>query len=766
MTSARILIVEDEGIVAKDIQNRLEDLGHTVIDLASSGEEAIQKTEAAQPDLVLMDIVLKGDMDGVKAAEQIRNRFDIPVVYLTAYANENTFGRAVITEPHGYIVKPFRDIELLTTINMALHKHKTERKLKESQRWFATTLKSIGDAVITTDTGELVTFINPVAQKLTGWKQEEALGKELREIFNTIDEETRSAPENIVMKAIREGVVGGFDNHRILIAKDGKEIAVGESAAPIRDENGNIKGTVLVFRDITESKQAEEALRESEERYRTLVETVPEVIFSLSVDGKITSLNTAFEKMTAWPRDEWVGKPFQPIIHPDDMPVAREKFQQVLQGETISPFELRVLCKSGEYLIAQFVGTSKTKDGIVAGALGVARDITKQKKMEEELTRTQKLESLGVLAGGIAHDFNNLLTAIVGNITLARMYATSEDRIHKRLEEAERACFRAKDLTQQLLTFAKGGAPIKQLTCIGEVIRDSASFAVMGTNVKCEFFIQEGAWNVEVDKGQISQVINNLVINAQQAMPEGGIIAIRAENVVGREETGAGLKATFSSHIEGLRYIKITIEDKGIGIREDFLSKIFDPYFTTKQKGSGLGLATSYSIIKNHSGYLGVESELGRGTKFYIYLLASDKKEAPGIDYEEKIIRGKGRILLMDDEDGVREALGAMLNQIGYDVEYARDGKEAIEKYLRTKENKNPFDLVIMDLTIPGEMGGKEAIKKLLKIDPSIKAIVSSGYSSDPVMSEFQKYGFRGVIPKPYSIEDLSATVDRVIKKQ
>jgi PAS domain S-box-containing protein len=765
MTSARILIVEDEGIVAKDIQHRLEDLGYTVIGFASSGEEAIQKTEAAQPDLVLMDIVLKGDMDGVKAAEEIRNRFDVPVVYLTAYANEYTFGRAIMTEPHGYIVKPFRDIELLTTINMALHKHKAERNLKEGQRWFATTLKSIGDAVITTDTGELVTFINPIAQRLTGWKQEEALGKELREIFRTIDEDTRAASENIVMKVIREGLVYGFDNHRILIAKDGEEIAVGESAAPIKDENGNIKGAVLVFRDITDRKRAEEALRESEERYRTLVETVPEVIFSLSVDGKVTSLNTAFETLTAWRRDEWVGKHFQPLIHSDDIPIAREKFQQVLQGETISPFELRVLCKSGEYLIAQIVGTAKTKDGTVVGALGVARDITKQKKMEEELTRTQKLESLGILAGGIAHDFNNLLTAIVGNITMARLYATSEDRIHKRLEEAERACFRAKDLTQQLLTFAKGGAPIKQLTCIGELIRDSASFAVMGTNVRCEFFIQDGAWNVEVDKGQISQVVNNLVINAQQAMPEGGIIAIRVENVVGREETAVGSRATFSPAKEGLRYVRITIEDKGIGIREDFLSKIFDPYFTTKQKGSGLGLATSYSIIKNHGGHLGVESQLGRGTKFYIYLLASDKKEAPGADYEEKIIRGKGKILLMDDEEGVREALGGMLSQIGYDVAYARDGKEAIEKYLRSKEN-NPFDLVIMDLTIPGGIGGKEAIETLLNADPNIKAIVSSGYSSDPVMSEFQKYGFRGVIPKPYSIEDLSATVDRVMKKQ
>ena len=758
MTSARILIVEDEGIVAKDIQNRLEDLGHTVIDIASSGEEAIQKTEATQPDLVLMDIVLKGDMDGVKAAEQIRKRFDVPVVYLTAYANEKTFERAVITEPHGYIVKPFRDIELLTTINMALHKHKTERKLKESQRWFATTLKSIGDAVITTDTGELVTFINPVAQKLTGWKQEEALGKELREIFNTIDEETRSAPENIVTKVIGEGIVGGFENHRILIAKDGKEIFVGDSAAPIRDDKGNIKGAVLIFRDITESKRAEEALRESEERYRTLVETVPDVVFGISSDGKISALNPAFEKVTDWSRNEWIEKPFLLIIHPEDVPLVLEMYQKALVGKTLMPFELRILSQSGEYLTIEFFGTSQIKDEKVIGVLGIARNITERKKMEEELIRAQKLESLGVLAGGIAHDFNNLLTVILGNVSLARMITNPEVNIFQRLVEVEKATLRAKRLTEQLLTFAKGGAPIKKTISIAELIKDSVRLALVGSNVSCEFFMPENLWSAEADEGQLSQVINNLIINAKQAMPNGGMINVSVENINLESEPGHAL------YLKDGRYVKITVQDQGIGIPKQHLNRIFDPYFTTKQKGSGLGLAACYSIIKNHDGYITVDSELGVGTTFTIYLPSSEREISEKADKEEKALLVNGKILVMDDEEVVREIIGEMLYHIGCEVEFAIDGQEAIELYKRARESEKPFDAVILDLTVPGGMGGKDAMKALLQIDPGVRAVVSSGYSSDPIMSEFEGYGFRDVLAKPYNLGELSKTLNQVIK--
>lgn len=337
------------------------------------------------------------------------------------------------------------------------------------------------------------------------------------------------------------------------------------------------------------------------------------------------------------------------------------------------------------------------------------------------------------------------------------MYGNLEDKTYKRLTEAEKASLRAKGLAQQLLTFSKGGRPVRKVTFIGGLIEDSASFALSGSNVRCEFSIAEDLWLVEIDEGQISQAINNLVINAQEAMVEGGVIRLRAENVNVGAEDGLPLK-------EG-GYVRITVEDQGIGIPKDHLPKVFDPYFTTKQSGSGLGLATVYSIVRNHDGYIGVESKLRAGTKFYIYLPVTTKEVLPIRDARGIPIAGKGRVLIMDDEEIIGEVVGGMLSHIGYEIEFAADGAKAIELYKRAKESGKPFDIVIMDLTIRGGMGGKEAIKRLIEIDPSVKAMVSSGYSNDPVMAEFGKFGFSGVITKPYKIEELSETLHKVIKE-
>jgi len=391
----------------------------------------------------------------------------------------------------------------------------------------------------------------------------------------------------------------------------------------------------------------------------------------------------------------------------------------------------------------------------------VSRDITERKKLEEELFKTAKLESLGVLAGGIAHDFNNLLTVILGNISISKMNLQPRDNIYRRLVEAENASFRAKDLTSQLLTFSKGGAPVKEVVqSMGDLIIETANFAVSGSNVKCEFKIDEDIWPAEVDEGQISQVIHNLVLNADQAMPEGGSIRISARNI----SSGMLDETTHiaDTQLTNQDYIMISIEDDGIGMTEELKEKIFDPYFTTKHKGSGLGLATVYSIIKNHGGCISVSSEIGVGTKFDVYIPASKGKYTVNAT-NTGLITGTGKILVMDDEKPVREIAGEMLTHLGYTVEYASDGQEAIEKYSSAKECGSPFDAVMIDLTIPGGMGGKEAHDRLLEIDPGVRAIVASGYSSDPVMSQHESYGFKGVLIKPFDIDELGQTLHRVL---
>ena len=392
-------------------------------------------------------------------------------------------------------------------------------------------------------------------------------------------------------------------------------------------------------------------------------------------------------------------------------------------------------------------------------AANILATAIERNQIEEELIKIRKLESLGILAGGIAYDFNNMLTAIIGNISLAKIFTKQGERAYQLLIESEKASLRAKGLTRQLLTFAKGGGPIKKTVFLKNLIKDTISFTLSGSKTRCKFLIQEDLYPVEVDEGQISQAINNIIINADQAMPEGGVIEIDCKNITISEENTSSLKKG--------RYIRIAIKDTGTGIPKELLHKIFDPYFTTKQKGSGLGLATTYSIIKRHNGYIDVDSKLGTGTTFYIHLPASDKEIiSKWVVDEEVSTNGRGKILLMDDEEAIRRLVSEMFINVKYELAYAADGKEAIELYSKAKESGRPFDVVILDLTIPGGVGGKEAIERLLKIDPYVKAIASSGYHNDSIMADYKTCGFKGIISKPFNFQEFIRTVNSVINEK
>jgi signal transduction histidine kinase/CheY-like chemotaxis protein len=398
-------------------------------------------------------------------------------------------------------------------------------------------------------------------------------------------------------------------------------------------------------------------------------------------------------------------------------------------------------------------------------------EITERKRMEDELVKVQKLESVGILAGGIAHDFNNYLQGIMSNISTVKGHIETSDELYRNLTNAENAVLQAKDLTQQLLTFSKGGEPVKKTISASKVIKDSANIALSGSDVKCKFDISDDLCPIEADKGQMNQVINNLLINANQAMPEGGVVKIKAENT--------NITAKDSSPFKEGKYIKITIADQGSGIPKEHLQKIFDPFFTTKKKGSGLGLATTYSIVKKHGGYITAESKVGTGTgtTFYIYLPASEGEiSSETVPIKDRDSRGKEkdiekatpleegrRILFMEDNLLISLSVAEHLRNLKYEVQTTQNGTKAIELYKSAMKSGKPFDAVVMDLTIPGDMGGKEAIKELLKIDPKVKAVVASGYSNDPVMANFRKYGFRGVVVKPYEIYELDEILQEVI---
>lgn len=484
--------------------------------------------------------------------------------------------------------------------------------------------------------------------------------------------------------------------------------------------------------------------------FEVIMDRMSEGLLEVSREARIVYANPTAKSLIGLPEERLLGMNFVDLFHGQDYLRVKALMEMPASGSEIlsedSPIKLRgrqvalkVLAINDEY----------------SQSMVVISDISERKQMEAQLQQAQKLEAVGVLAGGIAHDFNNILTAILGNITLAKMYSEPGKKSYERLEDAEKASLRAKDLTQQLLTFARGGSPVKRTARISEVIQDACNFALRGSNVRCEMYIADDLWPVEIDIGQISQVIHNLIINADQAMPDGGIIRVRAENQI--------VSKTSDTPLQPGRYVTITVQDHGIGIQKEHLSKIFDPYFTTKQMGSGLGLATVYSIIKNHQAHISVESEMGRGTTFCIGLPASRKELASRKDEERKSNAGKGRILVMDDEEMVRRIVGQMLSLLGYDAEYANNGSEAIALYNESRESGRPFDAIIMDLTIPGGMGGKDAIGQLLELDPNVRAIVSSGYSNDPIMSDYRAHGFKAVIVKPYQVQELSEVLDAIL---
>ena len=519
------------------------------------------------------------------------------------------------------------------------------------------------------------------------------------------------------------------------------------------------KSTIMCFlNDVTERKNAVEALLESEEKYRQLVEHAPAGIYEVDLTtGKLISVNDAMCEYVGYTREEFLNLNMWDLLTEESQQRQLPRLEKMLKGEPVpEEAEHEVICKDGKKLSILVYTKIKYDNGRPIRANTVAHDITDRKRLEEELSKGQKLESLGVLAGGIGHDFNNLLSGIMGNISLAKLEAERGEDIMESLDEALRVSSKASALTQQLLVFSKGGAPVKKAASIVEVLRDSAAFTLRGSKVKCHYQIAENLWAVEVDVGQFSQVIHNLVLNAMQAMSSGGEIRLVAKNVMLAEIPDVPLPPG--------RYVVIEIQDQGQGIAQKHLSQIFDPYFTTKSKGSGLGLTISYATIKRHDGHIAVESAVNEGTTFRIYLPATETQPQEITNNKNRAIKGKGNVLVMDDEEILRKVAERMLLELGYAVQCVEDGTEAIELYKTAQRSGKTFDAVIMDLTIPGGLGGKETIKRLLQIDSSANVIVSSGYSNDPIMSNYEEFGFRGVVTKPYKIEELSWVMRDVLQ--
>jgi len=642
--------------------------------------------------------------------------------------------------------------------------------LQEAKYVLENLLDSSADAIGVVDAKGRFTRWNGASEEIFGYSMAEIKEKHFSELY-----EDPAELEIMLTRLRRDVFVRKYEI--IMKKKDGSIAPFNLSINLLYDRQHNLTGSLCIARDrsdtrktmaelqmlnerleneITERKRAEKFIKQSLRLRQQILNTIPSPIFYKCIDGRYQGVNQAFLQFYGKTMEQVLGKTVHEVFPKKIADKYLRMDQDLFQDPGIQAYEFHNYDAHGQRReMSVHMANFLDKDGSIAGLAGIMIDITERKKAEEERLRFSKLESLSILAGGIAHDFNNILTAILGNISLAMLDGKIEPQVQDRLAQAEQACLRAQALSQKLLTFANGGAPIKKIVSIANLLKELAILTLSGSKSRYEGSFPDDLWSVEADTAQLNQVIGNLLINADQAMPEGGIIKITAENI--------SVKAKSNLPISKGKYVKFAIADQGIGIVPQYLDKIFDPYFSTKQKGSGLGLATAYSIIKYHSGHIQVESRMGVGTTFYIYLPAADKR-VPADELETaKPTMGQGKVLVMDDEEMVREVLDGMLSRLGYEADFSTDGSQAIEKFVKAKETNQPFAAVILDLTIPGGMGGKEAIKELLKIDLQVKAIVSSGYSDDPIMADFQEYGFAGVIAKPYKVAELGKVLNKVL---
>jgi two-component system cell cycle sensor histidine kinase/response regulator CckA len=641
MAEAQILIVEDDSIIALELEDRLRGLDYATCAVTPSGEEAIEKVAELRPDLVLMDIRLRGSMDGVEAAAEIRTRFDVPVVYLTAYADRKTLQRAKVTEPYGYIIKPFEERDLRAAIEVALYKHEMERRLKESEQWLATTLRSIGDAVVATDEEGHVVFMNGVAESLTGWNQASALGREAADILTLIAEETGVAVENPITKVLQDGLDIHLGEY-LLLAKNGRHIPVDGSTALIRDDENGVRGVVWVFQDVSERLRAQ---RERED-------------------------------------------------------------------------------------------------------------------LQAQLFQAQRVEAIGVLVGGIAHDFNNLLTTIIGSSSLVLADLPARDPKYAKIERVKRAAERAASLTHQILALSRRQMPEPKILDLNATVLEMEEMLqrFVGEGIEIINALGPGYRYVRADPAQMEQVIMNLVVNAYEAMPQDGQVTIKTEIVTSDQDRGQPIPQAQPG-----TFVRLSVSDTGVGMDEETLQSIFEPFFSTKEKGTGLGLTIVRNIIEGCGGWVDVHSERERGSTFEAYLPAcfAGLEYGPDRIAAEPDVHGKGeRVLLVEDDEGVRAAVSEMLRVGGYVVVEAASAGEAMTAFEREEGN---FHLVLSDVVLP-DQDGLQLIDQLLVQKPELSVLLTSGYPDQRAQwTIIRERGIR-FLRKPYGLAELLPVVREVLE--
>ena len=758
----RILIVENEGLVGCDMAAFLNDLGYRVVGTCTTSDDALRLFDDLRPDLVLMDVHLDGSTDGIETALRLQQRGPVAIVYVTACADLETVNRARETHPQGYLLKPFSHDELRLTVEVAAARVQDEIERRRREQSYFETFESLADGVIVADLAGIIVFSNPAAARITGWAQPESVGRSLHEVFRIylpsgepamVELTTPSQPQ-------QERTVW-------LTTHEGQRVAVQDRSTPLRDQSGQLTGVVILFRALTAPTDASLASTAPDISSSTqaplvdVVESISDPLVALDGRWRITYANASAQQLFGRSADKLLGADLWDLL-----PAAtREEHygslgRAMLHRETVS----REL-----YLEEKQIWIELRGYPFAEGLLLLLQDITSKREEAERRSRLDRLESLGLLARGFAHEFNNLLTVLLGNLSLAEMRLRTVIQLPE-IHTAKQATLQAQSLVQQLLTFARGGAPIKRPTQPGELIEQFFQHHSRAPRIEYRLEIVPNLPTLAMDPAQIRRLLGNLIRNSEQAQPDGGVITVRCHPHDPGETYPHELTNDHPTTPTG---ILIEVQDRGEGISTENLAHIFEPYFSTRkaENATGLGLTVCESIAKAHGGSISVRSEPGSGTSVSLYLpVDADGEEVDALGlsraFETAPQASSTRILILEDDPLVRALIVRNLTSQNYEVTETVEGGETVRAYQEARQNNRPFDLVILDLSIPNGMGGVRAMEKLRQIDPEVLAIVSSGYSDDPVMAKPASYGFAAVLPKPYEPADMIRLVKSVLNQR
>ena len=777
----RIMIVDDDVTIQMELEEYLGHMNHTIVGIADTGIEAVETARQMKPDLILMDINMPGEMDGISAARKIKEEMDAGVVFVTGFDDPEYIERAKLVEPFGYIMKPFDEREINGVIEIALHKRKLELELKsaherlgegnfllqgeiaERKRLEETqnqtlsqlqaTLEATVDGIIVVGLDSKISTSSSRFKKI--WHMPDSIleSKKADKALDFVLTQL-TKPETFSKRVLSAFSDPHSNTSDTLYLKDGRIV---ETYSRPQKLDGKIIGRVWAFRDVTEPERARMELKASRDRLQALSDASFESVF-FSDQGICIDQNSAAERMFGYTHEEAIGRSGMEWIAPEDSEKVRNKMMSGYEKH----YEVTAIRKDGSTFPAEIQGRMFNYMGKPIRVTAL-RDITVQKRLEDQLRHAQKMASISTFTGGIAHDYNNLLSIIMGNLSLAMEATTPGSHLTDFLNEADMAARKTRDLTHELMSLSHGGNPVKALGSLKELLNIAIDAIPAHSSISLKKSIARDLWPVPYDPYKMPAVFRNIVTNAVEAMSHKGTLTISATNFPFEDNdryTALPLKRG--------DYVHITIQDEGIGIPEQHMARIFDPYFSTKamgvQKGMGLSLATTYSIIQKHGGHIAINSSPGVGTTVNIYLPAGSqqvKTDAPVPSHKISTSPLK-RVLLMDDEKMLQTLARKILKQLGYAAVTVNDGAEAVAEYKKHHGSDEPFDVVILDLTIKGGMGGEQTILELQKIDPNVKAVVSSGYSNDPIMTDFEAYGFQRALPKPYRKEDLKKALAEI----